>query len=116
MIALSEQAGLRLLRPTMRQAIAHLPLEEPICVCDECLMAFWKKLAYLRCASLCDVNHFEPSKPSPILVGTLHVGSSHDDGLVGNPVGNDCLHPVVHPDCVPERVEWAILIADLLSK
>ena len=29
------------LRPTMRQAIAYLPLEEPICICDECLMMFW---------------------------------------------------------------------------
>jgi hypothetical protein len=40
-------------------------------------------------------------------------GGSHDDGLVGNPVGNDRLHPVVYPDCAPDRVEWAILIADL---
>jgi hypothetical protein len=32
------------LRPTMRQTIAHLPLEEPTCVCDECLMAFWKNV------------------------------------------------------------------------
>ena len=32
----------RALRPAMRQAIVRLPLEEePITICDECLMTFW---------------------------------------------------------------------------
>ena len=32
------------LRPTMRQAIVCIPLEEPISICDECLMTFWKNV------------------------------------------------------------------------
>ena len=32
------------LRPAMRRAIVRLPLEEPISICDECLMTFWKNV------------------------------------------------------------------------
>jgi hypothetical protein len=93
----------------MRQAIVRLPLEEPICVCDECLMTFWKNVC---CANLCDLDHFEPLEPSPLLMSAF-TGGSHVDGLVGNPIGNDFLHHVVHSDCGLDRVEWAVLIADL---
>lgn len=43
-------------------------------------------------------------------------GGCHDDGLAGDPVGNDRLHPVVYPDCAAGRVAAVLLIVGALAR